>query len=91
MASKKELMREIKNLKRELYKDSKTEQRFLFAGLFGHCTEDVQVPTLKAKVDAIIEHLGIEVIVKEEETKVTPQEIVVKKVKKPRTAKKGKK
>lgn len=45
--------------------------------------------TLAAKVDAIIEHLGIEVNVEPEKVVKTPAKIVAKKVKK--TTKKGRK
>ena len=45
--------------------------------------------TLAAKVDAIIEHLGIEVNVEPEKVVKTPAKIVAKKVKK--TTKKGSK
>lgn len=51
---------------------------------FGVLTEEREELTLAGKIDAILEHFGLEVSVQQE--KVVPSKVVVKKVKK---AKKG--
>ena len=80
MASKKELERRIELLERRIellegrieplgreINKTKTSEYFYF-------TETVE-PTLKGKVDAIINHLGIEVVVKLSEEKVVARKV----------------
>lgn len=67
-------MRKVNQHEIELNKDIKTVQQYKQS--FGQFyTVEKREPTLKAKVDAILEHLGLEVEV--EPDKNVPEEIVV--------------
>lgn len=71
---------EIKKLKDEVFKDKRESiMSYVFSNIYG--TKDYK-PTLKSKVDAIIQYLGIDVSVNEK-----VEEVVAKKV----TKKKGRK
>lgn len=72
MASKKELERRIKELEEMLYKNTTVE---LVNTLGWLCGKPTKVPTIKSKVDAIIEHLGIEVAVEQSEEKVVARKV----------------
>lgn len=77
----------INKLNSEVFRDKKTDGSVVGA-LLAHLSgaEQTQDVTLAGKVDAIIEHLGLDISVKPKE--VTPSKIVTKKVK---TDKKGRK
>lgn len=80
----------INNLNKEVFGETKntgSEIERVMAHMAGF--DMGQEPTLSAKVDAIIEHLGLEVTVTPEKVTRTPAKITAKKAKK--TTKKGRK
>lgn len=66
MASKRELERRIEKLERQI-----NQQKCDKYSMFGEWSE----PTLRGKVDAILNHLGIEIIVKKYEEKVVARKV----------------
>lgn len=84
----------INKLNEEVFKDRKeTEMSDLF-GHFGHvgiftrnssAPEKQYEPTLSGKIDAVIEHLGLDLNITEK--KVTPSKVVAKKVTKKKSRK----
>ena len=66
MASKKELEERIRKLENQVLKDKVSRWFYI---------DEIQEPTLKGRVDAIIKHLGIEIAVKNSESKVIAREV----------------